>query len=204
MFNLLLILFHYQKLQGLFQNSLKLLQMKEYRTFPQQFSSDSHYTHVSRSHQCSYCSQSPVIHHQNHHYNYQHQLKKQTDKLQQEQALQTNEPVEKYNDFITWSLISMVIFLPMFIFWVPAFIYSLKAKYKYHKKDIRNGLWYAKISMFYNLCCLILGLIFYLNAMILVPMFLTRNVHYHILVIMVPIVFIYILHFLRYLVVVNA
>ena len=124
--------------------------------------------------------------------------------LQQQTALQANVPVEKHNDYITWSLISMVIFLPMFIFWVPAFIFSLKSKYKYHKKDIRNGAWYAKISMFYNLCCLILGLLFYLNVMILLPMFVTRNIHYHILVIMVPIVFIYILHLLRYLVVVNA
>ncbi len=183
--------------------------MKEYRTFPQNFISDSNYTRVIIGHKCSYCSQ-PSIKKQDtlhpHSYQFQPTINFHQPKIRlKQQALpEANEPVKKHNDYITWSIISMVLFLPLFTFWLPAFIYSLKSRYKYHKKDVRNGSWYAKISMFYNLCCLILGLIFYLNAMILVPMFITRNITYHIIVIMVPIIFIYILHFLRYLVVINA
>lgn len=110
------------------------------------------------------------------------------------------DPPKKHQTFIAWSIISMVLFLPVFVFWIPALIFAIRAKHSYFKDDDRNGSWYANLSRIFNISCLIFGLIFYLNAMISVPMIVTRDIHYHILVIMVPILFISILHVIRFII----
>lgn len=114
-----------------------------------------------------------------------------------------NEAKKKHRDYLNWSLFSLVVFFPMFFLWFPALIYAIKCKRSYCKFDLQSASWYSRLSHFYNVICLILGIVFYLNALTIFPMFITRNIHYHILVIMIPTLFVFILHVLRILIINN-
>ena len=114
------------------------------------------------------------------------------------------EKQEKKQCFLAWSIINMVLFIPLFILWFPALVYSIKSKKSYYYFDNSNGSWYAKVSMFLNLSCVIVGLIGWLLTMIIAPMFLTQNYTYHIIVIFVPPFFVFILHAIRTVIVYNC
>lgn len=113
------------------------------------------------------------------------------------------EKQEMKQSYLVWSIMSMVLFIPLFILWFPALVYSIKSKKSYYYFDNSNGSWYAKVSMLLNLSCLIVGLIGWLLTMIIAPMFLTQNYTYHIIVIFVPPFLVFILHAIRVVIVYN-
>ena len=68
-----------------------------------------------------------------------------------------------------WSVVSLVIFFPLFIFWVPALICSITARNKFFVNDVKAGKLYAKFALGLNISCLVFACIGYLCA-IIVPL----------------------------------
>ena len=126
---------------------------------------------------------------------------KSVEEQNQENEKRLNDVKKKHPEYVCWSLLSMVIFLPMFFLWFPALVYAIKCKTSYCKFDLVNASWYSNLARFYNILCLILGILFYLNALTIFPMFFTRDYTYHIPVIIVPTVFVFVLHLLRILII---
>ncbi len=61
---------------------------------------------------------------------------------------------------------SLVIFFPLFIFWIPALICSISARNKFIVNDIKGGKLLANIALILNIVCLVFACVGYLCALI--------------------------------------
>lgn len=73
--------------------------------------------------------------------------------------------------WIMWSIFSLIIFFPFFFFWIPALIFSLKAKNRFRENNFSKAKKMATMSLVFNVLCLIIGIIGYTVA-IVVPIIL--------------------------------
>ena len=105
--------------------------------------------------------------------------------------------------WLKWSVFSCIIFLPLFIFWLPALYYSLCARYDYRHQQIQSGSLSAKRSLLLNTMCLIFGLIMYLQFAILFPLSFLNNFKFHIAVVFIPPSLVFILHLIRIILLIN-
>ncbi len=67
---------------------------------------------------------------------------------------------------LRWSVVSLVIFFPLFIFWIPALICSISARNKFIVNDIKGGKLLANIALILNIVCLVFACVGYLCALI--------------------------------------
>ncbi len=82
--------------------------------------------------------------------------------------------VGKHRTWLIWSIISAIIFMPIFFLWIPALVCSFQSR-KLFKHDIVGGKKFAKFSLFLNITCLIFGLVCYLAAIIILAVLLTKS-----------------------------
>ncbi len=73
------------------------------------------------------------------------------------------------NDWLPWSIVNMIFFLPLIIFWLPALLLSIVTNLNNKKKiniDARLKLGIA--SLILNIICLAFGLVLYIFIDILI------------------------------------
>ncbi len=81
----------------------------------------------------------------------------------------TDEPT-----FLTWSIFSTILFLPLWFIWVPAVLASKISKNKFMDGNYFEGKKYAKASLGLNISCTIVGLISYGITALLVLYYLGK------------------------------
>lgn len=82
--------------------------------------------------------------------------------------------VNKRQTWLAWSIITTIIFLPFFFFWIPALVCSLKAKKRFRQNDHESGKKLANTSLILNVTCLFVGVICYILAIAL-PLILIKS-----------------------------
>lgn len=80
----------------------------------------------------------------------------------------------KEKTWIMWSIFSLIVFFPFFFFWIPALVFSLKAKNRLRQNNFSTAKKMAKLSLTFNILCLVFGIIGY-TAAIVVPILIINN-----------------------------
>ncbi len=76
--------------------------------------------------------------------------------------------------FLSWSILSIILFLPFWFIWVPALVASKIAGKKFMDGNYFEGKKYAKASLGLNISCTIIGLISYGIVVVLVLYYLKK------------------------------
>ena len=84
--------------------------------------------------------------------------------------------VNSYQFNYVWAIINAIIFFPIFFFWVPALVYSIKSK-NMVSTDLLASKKLGITSFLFNLVCTILGLLTYGVAATVIPIVIVSSLN---------------------------
>lgn len=66
-----------------------------------------------------------------------------------------------YTSQITWAIINMIFFFPLFFLWIPALVFSIQSRSSFNMQEYQVARKKANTAMPFNLLCTIFGDFFF-------------------------------------------